>query len=135
MPTLSKPLKPSIHAKQKFKHAAERPWSLSGVIGSQGMHANEPAIRIMAGDTQTCLAVIPLGRNTREARLKAYADAQLLTTAVNYHDALTTSLKNLTDCYGVGSTPEQFCKNIHDFMMKARTLIKRIEDGEYAYPE
>lgn len=123
------------NTKQKFKHAAERPWSISGVVGQHGLHPSEKVVDILAADAKTGLAVLPLGRGRNDDYQKVYADAALIITAVNYHEALIDKLKNITDFYGVGSSPEKFCENVRDFMLEASTLIKRIEDGEYAYPE
>jgi DNA-binding XRE family transcriptional regulator len=39
------------------------------------------------------------------------------------HGRAREILKNIVDCYGVGSTPEKFCRNVSDFMEEGRQLL------------
>lgn len=38
-------------------------------------------------------------------------------------DRLREVLKAIVDAYGLGSTPETFCRHAHEFIMEARALI------------
>lgn len=42
--------------------------------------------------------------------------------------ALVIALEDIVDCYGVGSSPEAFCRNVEAFMFDAREILKRIEE-------
>lgn len=35
------------------------------------------------------------------------------------------ALKRITDCYGVGSSPEQFCENVREFMEEGRAELAK----------
>lgn len=38
---------------------------------------------------------------------------------------LYEALKNITDCYGVGSSPDDFCKNVLPFMVEGRAALAK----------
>lgn len=39
--------------------------------------------------------------------------------------SLRAVLRNIVDCYGVGSTPEKFCEHVSGFIEEARGLLMR----------
>jgi DnaJ-class molecular chaperone len=39
---------------------------------------------------------------------------------------LAEALEKITDCYGVGSSPEAFCRNVHDFMLEGRAVLAKV---------
>jgi hypothetical protein len=47
------------------------------------------------------------------------ANARLLAVAPKLYDVL----KAITDCYGVGSTPEKFCEHVKEFMLAGRDVL------------
>lgn len=49
------------------------------------------------------------------------ANARLIAAAPD----LAEILKSITDCYGIGDSPDRFCANVEQFMVDARDLLKK----------
>jgi hypothetical protein len=52
-----------------------------------------------------------------------HAEAEANSTLIAAAPSLYEALKDITDCYGVGSTPEKFVEHVHDFMMAGRAAL------------
>jgi hypothetical protein len=63
----------------------------------------------------------PYNRSPREEMIIALLEAHI--AASSRIQSLEATLKPIIDCYGVGSTPEQFVKHVHDFIMEARQAL------------
>lgn len=59
------------------------------------------------------------GRDGYDCRPVA-ANARLIAAAPDLYEAL----EKIVDCYGVGSTSEQFARNVRDFMEEGRKAIR-----------
>jgi len=57
-----------------------------------------------------------------EAGLKAVGHAALLAE----RDRLRAALEPIVDCYGMGASPETFCKNVHDHIMDVRDVLRSL---------
>ena len=52
-------------------------------------------------------------------------NAALIAKAADCHDELVAALEAITDCYGLGLSPEKFCEQVADFMADARAALAK----------
>lgn len=72
-----------------------------------------------------CSRFVGVGR--RDPDLTPHPDARLIAAAPELYDVL----KAITDCYGVGFSPEKFCEHVREFMEQGRAALAKAR-GETA---